>query len=210
MASTAPASAPTQDIAPVEGTLSEDRERLRYMLGERAYLRGEFRLSSGSISDHYFDAKQVTLDPEGTALVGRLFYHLIAPYSVEAVGGLTTGADPIAVAVSRYAWNLKAHLPAYVVRKEPKKHGLSKFIEGPLREGSRVAVVDDVITSGQSVVQAIHVLEGEHHCKVAVVAALVDRGEGGRERIEQLGYAFKALFVAEEVMPSRPGSHPSP
>ncbi len=209
MANTAPASAPSPVTTSVEGPLSEDRERLKRLLREHSYLRGEFRLSSGRITDHYFDAKQVTLDPEGTALVGRLFFDMIEPCNVEAVGGLTTGADPIAVAVSRHAWSLSVRLPAFVVRKEPKKHGLSKFIEGPLPEGARVAVVDDVVTSGQSIVQAIHVLEGEHNCKVAVVAALVDRGEGGRERIAQLGYEFKALFTASEVTPSRTGNHAS-
>ena len=178
-----------------------DRERLRRLLTERAYLRGEFKLASGELSDHYFDAKQVTLDPEGTALVGKLFYSMVHAYDVEAIGGLTTGADPIAVAVANYAWHVHSRLPAFVVHKEPKKHGLSKFIEGPLARGSRVAVVDDIITSGQSVLKAIDVLEGEHSCRVVVVAALVDRGEGGRERIEQRGYDFEALFTASEVTP---------
>ncbi|HYT72898.1 MAG TPA: orotate phosphoribosyltransferase [Gemmatimonadales bacterium] len=190
--------------------MSGEREQLRHLLCERAYLQGEFRLSSGKASDHYFDAKQVTLDPEGAALVGKLFFRMIEPHQVRAIGGMTTGADPIAVAVAAYAWTLSLHLPAFVIRKEPKKHGLSKFIEGPLRPGSRVAVVDDVITSGQSVEQAIHVLVNEHACDVAVVAALVDRGEGGRERMERLGYEFKALFTAGEVTPSRSASHASP
>jgi len=189
--------------------LNQDRKALQRMLQEHAYLRGEFRLSSGRTSDHYFDAKQVMLDPRGTALIGKVFFELIEPYHVEAVGGQTTGADPIAVGVAQYAWSLGIHWPAFVVRKEPKKHGLSKYIEGPLPQGSRVAVVDDVITSGQSVLRAVEILENQHSCEVALVAALVDRGEGGRENIERSGYQFRALFTADEVAPASPNAHAS-
>jgi orotate phosphoribosyltransferase len=192
---------PSNATESVEATLNSDRDRLQRLLQERAYLRGEFRLSSGRTSDHYFDAKQVTLDPEGTTLVGKVFYDIIQPYHIDAVGGQTTGADPISVAVARHAWSLGIRLPAFVVRKEPKKHGLSKFIEGPLPRGSRVAVVDDVVTSGQSVLRAVEILENQHSCKVAVVAALVDRGEGGRDAIERSGYKFTAVFTADEVAP---------
>jgi orotate phosphoribosyltransferase len=208
VANSAAARARTLVTAAVDGALTEDRERLKSLLRGRAYLRGEFRLSSGRISDHYFDAKQITLDPEGIWLVGKLFFELIEPYRVEGVGGLTTGADPMAVAVSRHAWSLNTPLPAFVVRKEPKQHGLSKFIEGPLPKGSRVAVVDDVITSGQSVLEAIRVLSKEHGCTVAVVAALVDRGEGGRERIQGMGYEFRALFTADDLAPAKPDQSP--
>ncbi len=186
-----------------------DLDQLQRLLQERAYLRGQFRLSSGRTSDHYFDAKLVTLDPEGMLLIGKLVFEMIRPYGAQAVGGLTIGADPIAIAVAQYAWSLGTRLPAFIVRKDPKEHGLSKYVEGPLPEGGPLAVVDDVITSGQSVLRAVDTLNKHHSCKVVVVAALVDRGEGGSEAIRQSGYKFNALFTADDVSPRLSTAHSS-
>ncbi len=178
--------------------MSKARDRLRTLLRDRAYQEGRFELASGRKSGHYVDAKQVTLDPEGVQLVGDVCFELLKDYDLDAVGGLTLGSDPIAVAVSSHAYRIGRRIPAFIVRKDPKKHGLQKWIEGPLPKHARVAVVDDVITSGKSVLDAITVLE-EQGCRVVIVLGLIDRGEGGRETVEARGYQFRAVFGVDEV-----------
>jgi orotate phosphoribosyltransferase len=181
---------------------SDPRARLTALLREHALVRESVVLSSGRRSSYYFDARQVLLDPEGAALAGELMWRDLAPAAPRAVGGLTLGADPLVCAVSATAWAAGERVTGFFVRKEAKKHGLQQWIEGPfIEEGTPVAVVDDVLTSGGSLVQAVE--KARQAGGVVVAAAVViDRGEGGREVAEAaLGDApLHALFTAEELL----------
>lgn len=182
--------------------MSYAKDQLVRLLRDKAYSEGDIVLSSGKQAKYYIDGKLVTYDPLGATLVGEWIAPLIREYGVEAVGGLTMGADPIATATA-IASQLQGHpLPAFIVRKVAKPHGLKKWIEGPpLTPGMRVAIVDDVITSGGSVIEAItRVVEAQ--CTVAVVACLVDREEGGREAIEAMGCDFHAACTVTELRSS--------
>ncbi len=180
-----------------------ERHRLGALLAERALFRESVVLASGRRSDYYLDVRQVLLDPEGAHLAGRLAYPLLAAEDPRAVGGLTLGADPLVCAVSAAAYADGTHWTGFFVRKEAKKHGLQHWIEGPfVEEGTPVAIVDDVLTSGGSMLTA---LERARAAGAEVVAALVvvDREEdGGRAAVEaELGGApFHALFTAQELL----------
>ena len=179
-----------------------DRTRLAELLRERALTRESVVLSSGRRSSYYFDARQVLLDPEGAALAGSLAWETLGPAEPAAVGGLTLGADPLVCAVSAAAWAGGRRVTGFFVRKEAKKHGLQQWIEGPfIEEGAPVAVVNDVLTSGGSLVTAV---ERARQAGGVVVAALVvvDRGEGGRDVAEAaLGDApLHALFTAADLL----------
>ena len=183
---------------------SQARERLATLLREHALIRESVMLSSGRRSSYYFDARQVLLDPEGASLAGLLSWELLAPAAPSAVGGLTMGADPLVCATSLAAWDAGERVTGFFVRKEAKKHGLQQWIEGPfIEEGTPVAVVDDVLTSGGSLIKAV---EKARQAGGVVVAALVviDRAEGGREAAQEaLGDApLHALFTAPELLES--------
>lgn len=180
-----------------------DRQRLATLLAERAVFRESVVLASGRRSDYYLDVRQVLLDPEGAQLSGRLSYPLLAPASPAAVGGLTLGADSLVCAVSAAAWEAGVRWTGFFVRKEAKKYGLQHWIEGPfVEEGTPVAVVDDVLTSGSSMLTAI---ERVRLAGAEVVAALVvvDRCEDdGRQKVEAElgGVPLHALFTAQELL----------
>lgn len=180
-----------------------DRERLVAMLASRSARTGEFTLSSGMRSTLYIDARLTTMSPDGLALIGPLALGVIgdAGWEAAAVGGLTLGADPIACAIS-YASALAGRpLRAFTVRKEPKAHGTGRLVEGPLLAGDRVVVIEDVITTGGSALRAIEAVRGFGAVVVGVLA-LVDREEGGRERIVEAGYRVRALVRAAEIVAS--------
>lgn len=175
------------------------RERLRELLVEEAYMEGDFVLTSGKHSDHYFDCKQVTLNPEGVAIVSELLVKKMHEASVPGIGGLAIGADPIIGGVVGASWGLGYPVQGFIVRKEPKKHGTRNWIEGPVEKGERVAIVDDVVTSGGSIITAINCarLEG---LEPVVAYAIVDREEGGAENIEREGnIPFEPLFRYSEL-----------
>jgi len=180
-----------------------ERQRLAQLLSERALFRESVVLASGRRSDYYLDVRQVLLDPEGAHLSGRLALPLLAPAGPQAVGGLTLGADPLVCAVSAAAYADGTRWTGFFVRKEAKKHGLQHWIEGPfIEEGTPVAIVDDVLTSGGSMLTA---LERARAAGAQVVAALVvvDRQEdGGREKVEEQldGAPLHALFTAQELL----------
>lgn len=179
--------------------MNDASDRVRRLLRERSYREGEFELASGRTSGYYLDARQVTLASEAIELVGELFWRVIERYEeVEGVGGPTLGADPIVIAAAAAA-HRSGHAPAaFLVRKEPKGHGTGRWLEGPLPAGARVAIVEDVVTSGGSALRAAARAE-EAGCEVVVVVALVDRLEGGREAIEAAGYPFETIFTIEEI-----------
>ena len=177
--------------------LDEMRAELHALLADRSFRFGDFVLSSGRRSDVYFDGKQVTLDGRGLHLVARLVLDRCREMRVAAIGGMTIGADPIAAGVAALSGD-GAPVRAFLVRKEAKGHGTGRRIEGPpLHSGERVMVVDDVITTGASLLAAVDALEGTG---VEVVEALtiVDREEGGRQAIEERGVPVRALFTRSE------------
>lgn len=179
-----------------------ERQRLIKLLSERSVKTGRFTLASGKISDFYVDARVTTMSPEGLALIGPLAIQIFksAGWELDAVGGLTLGADPIAYSIS-YASNLTPPLlRAFTIRKEVKVHGTSKLIEGAFRQGDRVAIVEDVITTGQSALKAIDAVLAAG-AQIAGVFALVDREEGGREAIEKAGYEVISVTQRQELMP---------
>jgi orotate phosphoribosyltransferase len=183
-------------------TAARDRARLATLLREHALVRESVVLSSGKRSSYYFDARQVLLDPEGAALAGALAWAALRGSSPAAVGGLTLGADPLVCAVSAAAWAEGRRVTGFLVRKEAKKHGLQQWLEGPfVEEGTPVAVVDDVLTSGGSLVTAV---ERARQAGGVVVAALVviDRGEGGAGAARAVldGAPLHALFPAAELL----------
>lgn len=157
---------------------------LRSLLADRAVIRSRITLSSGAVSDYYFDCKRVTLSSEGAPLVGEAILDAVKslPEQPLAIGGLTHGADPIIGSVMMKAAEHGIHLDGFYIRKEPKKHGTQKLIENAPPAGTPVVIVDDVITKGGSVVQAIDGAENAG-CRVIAVIVLVDRLEGGAEKV---------------------------
>ena len=159
-----------------------------------------FTLSSGRKSRFYIDCKKVTLDAEGAVLVGRLVLDAIEDAAVDAIGGMTLGADPIAVATSVISsFEGDRPIPAFIIRKEPRSHGPSPLIEGTLNKGARVVIVDDVLTSGRATGRTIAIVK-EAGCEVVRVIALVDRKEGGREHLQSLGHDVQSLFTVEDLL----------
>jgi orotate phosphoribosyltransferase len=178
-----------------------DHEALVALLTERSVKRGQFTLASGRESEYYIDARLTTMSPEGLALIGKLALRALreSGWAVDAVGGLTLGADPISYAVSYASAGSDKPLRAFTVRKEAKLHGMGRQIEGPFRPGDRVAVVEDVITTGGSALRAIEAVRAAQGM-VSGVLALVDRGEGGRQRIEETGVTVISLVTAADIV----------
>ena len=178
-----------------------DREKLKQIVRELSYEKRNVTLASGRESDFYFDGKQTTLHAEGGFLVGKLFYEAIKDVQgVEAVGGITLGADPIATATSIAAHLAGQNLHAFIIRKEPKGHGTGQWLEGRknLPPGTGVVIVEDVVTTGGSSMKAVRRAE-EEGLKVLGIVTLVDREEGGRENIEAEGYWLRAIFTKGQI-----------
>ena len=164
---------------------------LAYEVG--ALLQGEFTLTSGKKSDYYFEGKRLTLSPEGAYLTGKVVFDELADVGVDAIGGVAIGGYPMVAAVALVSHLEGKPIPSFVVREETKEHGTRRKIEGGLKEGSRVAIVDDVITTGGSVGRAIEAAEAAN-CKVVKVIVLVDRHEGGSDKLKKKGYDFTAII----------------
>jgi orotate phosphoribosyltransferase len=177
--------------------LDAARRELHGLLAERAFTFGDFVLTSGRRSDFYFNGKQVTLEGRGLYLAAVLILARCRELRIDAIGGLTLGADPIAAGVAALSGQGDP-IRAFIVRKEVKEHGTGRLIEGPpLRAGDRVMVVDDVITTGGSLLKAVDALH-DQAVEVVETLAIVDREEGGRENIEARGLRVHALFARSE------------
>ena len=181
------------------------RSELAALLTDRSVRRGAFTLASGRRSSYYVDARRTTMSGAGQRLIGRLGLEEIGRrgWQPDAVGGMTLGADPVAYAVAHAAALEGRSLDGFTVRKQPKGHGAGRQVEGPLEPGQSVVVVEDVITTGGSALEAIGVLE-ELGVRVLGVLAVVDREEGGRDRIEGAGYGLAALFGVSELLDAAP------
>jgi orotate phosphoribosyltransferase len=193
----------------METRLTNDQARaeLLLLLRKKSVSFGDFLLASGARSTFYIDCRLTTFDPRGAWLTGQVMYELIRshqsahPRAIAAVGGLTMGADPVALAIGMHSYlaNPAAPFQVFSVRKTPKSHGQTKLIEGNFKQGDWVVVLDDVITRGESTIAAINAIIKEGG-KIAFIASLVDRQEGGRKNIEALGYSVMSVYTREELL----------
>ena len=178
------------------------KKRLIELILEKAFKYSEepvFKLVSGRVSNYYFNCKAVALHPEGMHLIGNLIFEMIKDLGIKGIGGLTLGADPIAYAIA-YTSFLKGNpIEAFIVRKTPKSHGTMQLIEGNVKKGDRVVIVDDVITTGKSTIEAITKAK-EEGIEIVKVIVFIDRQEGGKEAIEALGYKVDSVITRDEVM----------
>lgn len=190
-----------------------DRGTLLRLLAQRSVRRGRFTLASGRESSHYVDARLTTMSPEGLAVIGPLALQAIRDHgwAADAVGGLTLGADPIAYSVAIASVTMPPLVRAFTVRKEAKQHGTGRLIEGPMRDGDEVVVIEDVITTGGSALRAAEAVQ-RARATVTGVLALVDREEGGRVALEAQGLPVICLATLSELLDQAPPeqmAHPS-
>lgn len=197
-----------------------ERSRLASILLERSLRRGEFTLASGASSSYYIDARRTTMSGEGQLLIGRLGLRMLAEtgWHPEVVGGLTLGADPVSYALAHASARARASngsdgpkdsrsenpvsatpIDAFTVRKAAKEHGTGRRIEGGFRKGARVVIVEDVVTSGGSALSAAEVVSAAGGV-IQGVFAVVDREQGGRERLLEAGYRLLTMFTASELL----------
>ena len=180
-----------------------ERQRLKEILLEKSYRQGSFTLTSGKTSDFYIDGKQTTLSAEGAYLCGKLILDIILKQQepIEAVGGMTLGADPLVTAVSMVSFLEKHPIPAFIVRKEAKGHGTGNYIEGlkNMPASCRVALLEDVVTTGGTLLKVIERVESQGF-KVGLVITVVERQEGGVKTLADAGYALESIFTREELL----------
>ncbi|UPH89092.1 orotate phosphoribosyltransferase [Synechococcus sp. NB0720_010] len=179
-------------------TSTEQRQLLLELLATRAYRHGNFTLASGRTSSHYVNCKPVSLSGLGLALLSAQMLELVEPGAV-AVAGLTLGADPLVSGVAQAAALAGQALDALIVRKEAKGHGTGAWLEGPLPEaGSRITVLEDVVTTGGSSLKAVKQLR-EAGYVVERVVTIVDRQEGGLAAMQEAGLELRSLFQLDEI-----------
>ena len=183
-------------------TLISESDAKVELIKRMGFLRGTFTLSSGKTSAYYFDSKPMTLDPEGSYEVGKYFFDKLSRSGAEFVGGMALGAIPIVEAVALISHFEARPLPGFFVRKEAKSHGTEKLIEGnfPDDRAAPVAILDDVVTGGGSILQAIEAVE-ENGNPIVSVMCILDRNEGGRELLKKRGYDLQAMYVVEDGEP---------
>jgi len=166
----------------------EKLNRLKEIILEKSFKYCEepcFKLTSGAISQYYFDCKQTTLDPEGAYLVGEALYDIVKDWPIKGAGGLTLGADPMGAALMHTAYKYGRKIYHFIVRKEKKKHGTSRWVEGVWKKGDDVVILDDVVTTGGSVIKAIERAK-EDGLNIYGIIVLVDREEfNGMEKIKE-------------------------
>jgi len=180
----------------------EKKQRLLEILAEKSFMYSEeptFRLASGKMSSFYVNCKKTAYHPEGINLIGEAVCDLIEKYSPDAIGGLTLGADPIAVATAGESFRRGRPVKAFVVRKQTKEHGTKVPIEGDMHPGEKVVIIEDVITTGGSAITAVKSAR-EFGLDIVCVIALVDRGEGGKEAIESESIPVESLFTKEDIL----------
>lgn len=176
------------------------RARLKDLLRRKSIVRGNFTLASGKPSTYYIDCKLTTLDPEGAVLVGHSVLDALEAENIhaDAIGGPPIGAHPIVTAVAAISHLRGTPLPAFLIRKEAKSHGLEKQIEGPVKPGARVVIIDDVCTSGGSTMQVLDAVRNAG-LEIVAVMSLVDREQGGSEKLRQ-HYRYLPIFTAREIL----------
>ncbi len=174
-----------------------NKSALIELFRQRALKFGDFTLASGKQAKYYLDGKQITLHSHGLQLVSAGLWEQLRDAGVQAVGGMSIGADPIVAGVLAAAATEGYELLGFLVRKDSKDHGTKKFVEGPVEPGMKVAIVEDVVTTGGSSLKAIERVE-EFGCEVIRVATIIDRMEGGRAAFESRGYQFSSLLTIQD------------
>ena len=178
------------------------KQRLAEIILERSFQFREyppFTLASGKTSNYYFNCKPTTLDPEGMYLIGNILFDMFGETDITAAGGLTLGADPIANALSLISYQKGRPIKSFIVRKDVKSHGTKSAVEGNITPGEKVAIIDDVITTGGSTITAIEIAR-EAGLVIDRVVALIDREEGGRENINKYVARIDAVLTRSEIM----------
>uniref|UniRef100_A0A7C4EKH1 Orotate phosphoribosyltransferase n=1 Tax=Fundidesulfovibrio putealis TaxID=270496 RepID=A0A7C4EKH1_9BACT len=177
------------------------KNRLADIIVQKSYKEGEFLLTSGRKSDYYFDCKPTALHPEGSYLIGSIFCDMLKDVDVQGVGGMTLGADPLVSAVTVMSWLNKRPLPGFIVRKQSKGHGTNQFLEGlgNFQPGDKVAMLEDVVTTGGTLLTACERVRDAGLDIVAVLAVL-DRQEGGRENLAAKGYTLSSIFTRADLV----------
>lgn len=183
---------------------TSERDRLRQMLLDRSMRFGEFLLSSGATSNYYIDVRKTSLHPAGLALISKMFYAMLKDDGVTAVGGLTLGADPLVAGLMLYSASQGHPIEGFLVRRNTKDHGMKGLVEGNLAGHKRVAILDDVITSGESALIAADAAE-QYKAEIVRVLAVVDRAQGAAQIFQQRGLPFSALFTIGELLPAERG-----
>ena len=179
--------------------MTDAKQQLIEYISADAVFHGDFTLTSGKKATYYVDLRKVSLDHRVAPLIGQVMLDLIADvHDVDAVGGMTMGADPIAAAVLHQGAARGLAYDAFVVRKEPKDHGRGRQVEGPELEGKRVIVLEDTSTTGGSPLAAIEALK-KVGAEIAAVAVVVDRNTGAREKIEAAGYPYLAAIGLDDL-----------
>lgn len=174
-----------------------DRQKLIALFLERALKFGDFTLASGKKSKYYLDGKQISLHSAGLRLVSQGLLELLKDVEFSAIGGMSIGADPIVGGVLVAAAESGRSLDGFLVRKEPKGHGTQRYIEGPVQAGGKVVVIDDVVTTGGSALQAVERIT-EFGCQVVCVVGIIDRKEGGGANFAAKGLPFRSLLTIED------------
>ncbi|MDR3182110.1 MAG: orotate phosphoribosyltransferase [Planctomycetaceae bacterium] len=175
-----------------------DKERLQSLILEKSLKFGDFTLASGKKAAYYLDCRQITLDSEGAKLIGEGILEILQDNGLpQAVGGMSIGADPITAAVITVAAFRDIPLKGFMVRKQSKGHGTNQFVEGPVLPGDRVMIVEDVVTTGGSSLEAIEKVQAAG-AAVEGVIAIIDRLEGGSELFASKGYQFYSLFTVKD------------
>lgn len=181
--------------------MNDLKRRLARLLLDLSYVEGEVTLTSGKKSDYYFDCKQTALHPEGGWLIGTLFLEMLQGREVAGVGGMTLGADPLVSAVSVLSYEKNCPLPAFIIRKKSKGHGTNQFLEGlkNFAPGSCVVLLEDVVTTGGTLLTSVERVR-EAGLEVHDVFCVLDREEGGRERLAEAGLSLNAIFTRAELL----------
>lgn len=179
----------------------EYKKRLAQLLLKKSYREGEFLLASGKKSDWYFDCRVTALSSEGSWLIGMLFNDMLLDFDIAGVGGMSMGADPLVSAVTVISHINGRPLDGLLVRKEAKGHGTGQFVEGMgnFAPGQKIAVLEDVVTTGGSLLKACERLQA-CQLEIAAVCSILDREEGGRENLAKAGHKLYSLFTRKELL----------
>lgn len=181
--------------------MKELKTKLARLLLKLSYREGDFTLTSGKKSDYYFDCKQTALHPEGSFLIGRLFFEMLKKYDVHGVGGMTLGADPLVSSVTVVSFVENRPLPGFIIRKKSKGHGTNQYLEGleNFSEGDKVVLLEDVCTTGGTLITAAERVR-DAGLDIVGVLAVLDREEGGREKLKEAGLELDAIFTRKELL----------
>ncbi|MFH1063301.1 MAG: orotate phosphoribosyltransferase [Candidatus Omnitrophota bacterium] len=177
---------------------NKDKKQLLTLLKHLSFKRKRVVLASGKISNYYFDGRISSLSSQGSYLMAKIILDMIKKDKINAIGGLTLGADPIIGATVALSYKRNTPINGFIVRKNEKKHGMRKLIEGPkLKKSSKVLIIDDVVTTGSSTIQAIEAVQSIG-CEIVRVIAIVDRCEGAQENIKKAGCTLESIFTIKD------------